>query len=165
LPANGRQENRKTMNKILSRTSHTKIKIIALAIALTVSACRGDDPAPLPETKKVSQMLTSSGAVWTPESITVDGVDVTDDLFPGFSITFLDETYSTTGTSPVWSSEDTWSFKDETATVIIRGSDQKEVTIAEISATRLKLTLDWPETTYGGRKSSLNGKHEFILSK
>ena len=138
---------------------------MALAITLIVSACGGDDPPPVSESKKVSGLLTSTGGVWTPESVTVDGVDVTSELFPGFSITFMNQTYITTGTSPVWPSEDTWSFKDETATVIVRGADQKEITITEISSTRLKLTLDWPETTYGGRKSSLKGKHEFILTK
>lgn len=139
-----------------------------MAIALIASACRGDDPTPLTQTQKVTQTLTSGGGKWTPSTsagVTVDGVDVTDELFAGFTITFLDGTYTTTGTSPVWPAEDTWRFKDETATIIIRGVDQKEVTISGISASQLKLGLEWSETTYGGRKSSLKGKHEFNLNK
>ena len=141
---------------------------MAVVIALIASACGGDEPTPLTQTQKVTQMLTSSGGTWTPApaaGVTVDDVDVTDELFASFTITFLDGTYTTTGTSPVWPAEDTWSFKDETATVIIRGVDQKEVTITEISAAQLKLNLVWSETTYGGRKSSLKGKHEFNLNK
>lgn len=141
---------------------------MAVAIALVASACGGDDPTAVAQTQKVTEMLTSSGGTWTPASaggVTVDGVDVTEELFSGFTITFQDGTYTTTGASPVWPAEDTWSFKDETAIVIIRGSDQKEVTIAQISSTELKLELEWPETTYGGRKSSLQGKHVFTLNK
>ena len=142
--------------------------MIAVAVTLIASACRGDDPAPVSQTEKVSQLLTANGGTWTPAAslgVTIDGVDVTNELFSGFSITFMNDTYTTTGTSPVWPSEDTWTFRDDAATNIVRGEDQKEVTITEISATRLKLTLEWPETTYGGRKSSLKGKHEFILNK
>ena len=141
---------------------------MVVAVALIASACGGDDPTPLTQTQKVTQMLTSSGGTWTPATasgVMVDGVDVTAELFAGFTITFKDGTYTTTGTSPVWPADDTWSFKDETATVIIRGVDQKEVTINEISASQLKLSLEWSETTYGGRKSSLEGKHEFNLNK
>ena len=59
-----------------------------------------------------------------------------------------------------------WQFKDENADVIIRGQDNKEITIREISATQLVLTLEWTvTTTEGGRQGSLKGKHEFILNK
>ena len=141
---------------------------MVVAVAIIASACGGDDPTQPTQTQKVTQMLTSSGGTWTPATVTgvtVDGVDVTDELFSGFTITFLDGTYTTAGTTPVWPSQDTWRFKDETATVIIRGLDQKEITITEISASKLTLSLEWSETTYGGRKSSLKGNHEFNLNK
>ena len=139
------------------------------AIAALVTACGSDpDPEPTP-VEKVTQQLTANGGTWTPAAsagVTIDGVDMTEDLFSGFSITFHEGTFTTTGTSPVWLREDTWRFKDQTATVIIRGQDNKEVAIEEISATQLKLTLEWTTTTSeGGRKASLKGKHEFILNK
>lgn len=148
----------------------TKISILALAAVCFLAGCGGSDPEPAPsQSEKVTQMLTATGGTWTPASssgITVDGVDVTEDLFPGFTITFQDGTFTTTGTSPVWLREDTWRFKDESATVIIRGQDDKEVVIEQISASQLKLTLEWSETTtQGGRKGSLKGKHVFTLSK
>lgn len=139
-------------------------------VACFVAAACGSDPAPAPaQSEKVREMLTAGGGTWTPASlsgVTVDGVDVTEDLFSGFSITFHENTFTTTGTTPVWLREDTWRFKDETAKVIIRGQDNKEITITDISATQLKLTLEWTETTTsGGRQYSLKGKHEFLLDK
>lgn len=150
----------------------TKVLVLALTATTALSGCGGSDPEPVvsAETEKVAEILTSSGGTWTPQpsaGVTVDGVDVTEALFPGFSITFHEKTFTTTGTTPVWLREDTWTFKDATAKVIIRGSDQREITITEISATQLKLTLDWTLTTHenGGRQGSLKGKHEFILTR
>lgn len=147
-----------------------KTAFAVLALAL-FSACGGSDPKPTPtEAEKVTAMLTGNGtATWKPAAtagVLVDGVDVTTDLFSGFSITFQEKTFTTTGTSPVWLRQDTWTFKDESAKVIIRGQDNKEITITEISETQLKLTLEWTQTTHsGGRAGSLKGKHEFILNK
>lgn len=155
----------------LLKTSILKtILFLTIAISCVLSGCGGDpEPTPLTESEKVTKLLTANGETWAPAAssgITIDGVDVTEDLFPGFTITFLDNTLTTTGTTPVWLRQDTWRFKDETAKVIIRGQDNKEVTITEISATQLKLTLVWTETTTeGGRKLSLKGIHEFILNK
>ena len=141
-----------------------------IAAALVASACGGGEPEPEPpsESEKATELLISGTGTWTPTSsagVTVDGVDVTDDLFQNFTITFKEGTYTTTGSSPVWPSQDTWRFKDETGTIIIRDHDEKEIAITEISASRLTLTLEWSETTYGGRKNSLKGKHIFTLDK
>ena len=150
---------------------HMKSHILTLALVCALSACGGSDPEPVPtESEKVTGLLTTSGGKWSlPASggVTIDGVDVTDDLFPGFSITFQVGTFKTTGTSPVWLRQDTWKFKDESAKVILRSQDNREITISEISATQLRLTLEWQETTTsgGGRQASLKGKHEFILNK
>lgn len=158
------------MKLLLSKNIATTLSVLALAAVSFLSGCGGSDPEPaLTESEKVTNLLTASGGTWTPKAssgITVDGVDVTDDLFPGFSITFQENTLITTGTTPVWLRQDTWRFKDESATVIIRGQDNKEVIIEEISASQLKLTLEWTQTTTeGGRQRSLKGKHEFFLNK
>ena len=145
-----------------------KVALLAFVVALSACGGGGSDPAPKTEADKRTEILTSGDATWTPATtagVTVDGTDVTDELFAGFTITFNDGTYTTPGTSPVWPAQDTWRFKDESATVIIRGSDEKEVTITQISATQLTLTLDWPlTTTKSGRSNSLKGKHVFTLN-
>jgi len=129
--------------------------------------CGGSDPT---AEEKVTKLLTSGNGTWEPSaaanSITVDGIDVKEDLFPGFTIRFTSDKIFTTGTSPVWLREDTWHFKEGSkATIIIRGMDDKEISINEISSTQLKLSLEWDQTTYGGRKASLPGLYEFILDK
>lgn len=158
------------MKPVQVKLIRPRTAVFGIAISFVLAACGGSDPAPT-AAEKVTQLLTAGSGTWTPASssgVTVDGVDVTDELFAGFSITFHENTFTTTGTSPVWLREDTWHFKDEAATVIVRGQDQKEITITEISATQLKLTLEWSQTTTtssGGRLLSLKGKHEFFLTK
>lgn len=154
-------------------TRHLLNTAFVIFITLCISAlsgCKKDDPKPqLTEAQKVTQVLTSNGGTWTPAAsgaITVDGIDVTQDLFANFSITFTANTFTTTGTTPVWLREDTWQFKDAAANVIIRGQDGKEITITEISDTQIKLSLTWDQTTYeGGRAKSLAGTYEFVLDK
>ena len=154
----------KTLQNLLSRTALA----VTLLSLLCIVSCKSDDPQPSAQ-EKVTKMLTDKGGTWTLPSVagvTVDGLDVTQDLFPGFSITFGDGTLTTTGTTPVWLRQDTWRFKDESATVIIRGQDNKEVTISEITADALVLTLQWDQQTFeGGRTKSIKGSHKFTLSK
>jgi hypothetical protein len=144
------------------------------ALCITFVHCGGSDPDPDPEPTEqeiVTEMLVSDGASWAPSGstgITVDGVDVTETLFQGFSIKFGENTFTTTGTSPVWEANDTWAFKGESSTVIIRGSDDEEITITNISESELVLTLEWDSLTTlppGGRAKSIPGTHKFTLTK
>ena len=126
------------------------------------------DPAPkLTEEQRVTKLLSANA--WKPPTTTgwvlVDGVDASE-LFVGFTITFTETGYTTTGTSPVWPATDTWKFLPGSTTEIIRGVDNLQVTIINVDDNTLKLTLFWDqETTTGGRKSSIRGKHEFNFSK
>jgi hypothetical protein len=155
-------------------TSRILSLVSLICLAVTFIHCGGDDPKPDPvvptPVEKVTEMLTAGTATWTPSGsagITVDGVDVTADLFEGFAIKFGESTFTTTGTTPVWLRTDTWQFTNENATAFTRGQDGKTVTITSISDTQLKLTLEWDQTTYeeGGRKKSIPGTYQFILNK
>jgi hypothetical protein len=146
-------------------------KMLVVAALFSVglmTACKKDGHSPTP-IQKTTQILTANGGTWSLPvvgGVTIEGVDVTQDLFAGFSITFADGSFTTTGTSPVWLRQDTWTFKDETATVILRGQDDKEITLTEVTATQVRLSLAWDQTTTeGGRSKSLKGKHEFTLIK
>jgi hypothetical protein len=150
--------------------------LLALTIVtLSFMACggKGGDPTPItpePTVKEQrTELLIAGGSSWSPSSsgIVVDGVDVTADFFSGFTIKFDATTITTTGTTPVWATTDTWSFKDDNANVIVRGSDSKEITITSISETELKLTLEWDQYTYeqGGRQKSIPGTYTFTLNK
>jgi hypothetical protein len=141
--------------------------ITPLIIVMFVSfaACKKNDPSPT-ETERVTKLLTGNWGLASSSGVTVDGLDVTQDLFPNFSITFSENTLATTGTTPVWLRQDTWHFKDESATVIIRGQDNKEITLENISEHELVLTLTWDQTTYdGGRSRSVAGTYRFSLTK
>jgi hypothetical protein len=125
--------------------------------------CSGD-PEPSIE-EKVARMLYGT---WLPalseSAISLDGNDVQDEFFQGFTITFEKEKFTTTGTSPVWLREDTWWFKPGTdGTHIIRGMDEEEIVIERISDNELILKLNWSEITTNGRMNSFPGVYTFTL--
>jgi hypothetical protein len=139
---------------------------ILLSFASLLGSCSED--AEISPEEKVRKLLTS--ATWKPASgtpITLEGNDVQDELFSGFTIKFTKDRIITTGTSPVWLREDTWHFKaGSKATVLIRGMDDTEISILEISKSQLKLSLKWDQTTFEpGRLASLPGTYEFTLGK
>ena len=150
------------MRKLLSLTA------LALTATLFVH-CGGSDGEPSAE-DQVLKTLTANGGQWGQNSsstVEVDGVDVTEELFDGFTITFGDKTYTTTGSSPVFPSSDTWTFKTNTeGMVLIRASDDKEITINSLTDSELVFTLVWDQTTTsGGRQRSIPGPHVFSLKK
>jgi hypothetical protein len=147
--------------------------ITSLVVVTTLSTITSCDDGPTPtKVEKATKLLTQNGGTWSPSSasITMDGIDVTTEFFDGFTMTFTEEgTVTTTGTSPMWLREDTWSFKDATASVFVRGQDDAEITIVELTKSSFVFTMEWDQTTYeeddGGRKRSLPGTYEFKLSK
>jgi hypothetical protein len=147
---------------------------VLAAIIVTIVACgghhAGPDPTPEPTQKeKVTAQLTKDGGTWSlPASggILVDGTTDASEYFKDFSIKFAATTFTTTGTTPVFLRTDTWHFKDDNANVIIRGQDNKEITITSISDTQLKFSLTWDQTTTEpGRTKSIPGTYSFILNK
>lgn len=132
--------------------------------------CKKDRVEPqVTEEERVTNLLTAGGSSWTPmptNGILLDGVDVSEELFDGFTIQFSTNQITTTGSTPVWLRQDTWQFKSGSTSIIIRGQDSKEVTIESVSETELRLTLDWEQTTYeGGRANSLPGRYQFVMNK
>ena len=98
--------------------------ILLFVVLSLLSGCKKDAPKPVPtEAERVTTLLTAGK--WNPSSsapnwVLVDGVDASE-LFVGFSITFTETGYTTTGTSPVWPATDTWKFLPGSTTEIIRG--------------------------------------------
>lgn len=110
--------------------------------------------------KQLKLLLT--GKPWVIESVTVDNVDESD-LFTDLELTFADGTLSTSNGVPVWEESDTWEFTDSQATAFTRG-DGVEVTIDQLTKTKLVLTLTWDQTTIGGgRTESIEGEHTFTF--
>lgn len=152
------------MRKLLSL-----IVLGAVSIGFIQCGGGGGDPAPTAE-QLVLEKLTANTGKWggnATSTVVVDGLDVTDDLFSNFSITFTEGSYTTTGTSPVFPSTDSWTFKAGTeGTVLVRASDDKEMTISSLTDSELVFTLVWDKTTTsGGRSKSIPGPHVFTLKK
>ena len=151
----------------MKRNSKRTIGLLFLLSLLTFFGCGGDEPT---KQEKVTKLLTQNGGVWEPSaaanSITLEGIDVQDELFPDFQMTFTKTQITTPGTSPVWPASDTWIFKDKNADVLIRGSDDREITIVSVTSTELIIQMSWDQTTYEtGRTASLPGLYQFTLTK
>jgi hypothetical protein len=128
-------------------------------------SCGSSDLSP---EEKVTKLLSSGTwqSTTAGSSIKIGPDDVTDDFFQGFTLRFTKDQFFTTGNSPVWLAQDIWHFKQGSkAGVIVRGMDDREITIVEVSSTVLKFSLEWDQTTYGGKTSSLPGVYEFTLTK
>jgi hypothetical protein len=133
---------------------------LAFIVVLTgLMSCKDDDPSPQ---EKATNLLTSS--TWKIKTVSVDATDRTS-LYPGLTLTFTATGYTTTNGGVIWPADGTWSFKDQSATVITR-SDGLEITIQELSETSLKLAFTWAKTTLGsGRVQSVSGQHVMTFSK
>jgi hypothetical protein len=156
-----------------------RFTLALLSIVVLLSNCgKKNDPGPVPPTPKTeaelrAAILTGGTGTWTPSSsnpITVNGLEVSE-LFQGFTISFTGTgtggTYTTTGTTPVWARSGTWTFVGDDGLKFTR-EDNLEVSISDITATSLKLSLEWDETTYEeptGRSNSIAGTTVFTLSK
>jgi hypothetical protein len=142
---------------------------IVAFLFFSLSCSKKDDAKPT-EQQRITKLLTNGTGTWSPSTtagVTVDGLDVTEDLFKDFTITFTEDKLFTTGTTPVFLREDTWQFKDETGAVILRGQDDKEIKVEAISENELQLSLEWDQTTYeeGGRIRSIPGTVVFTMNK
>jgi hypothetical protein len=141
---------------------------LVVAFLLVLSACKKDDAKPT-EQQRITTLLTKGTGKWIPSAsggVTVEGLDVTEDLFKDFTITFTADKLFTTGTTPVFLREDTWHSKEGNPSIILRGQDDKEITIEAISETELQLSLEWDQTTYEeGRQRSIPGTVVFAMSK
>jgi hypothetical protein len=145
--------------KKYSRTFISLSALILFVSCFLFSSCKENE-----ETAPNETLALLSSGTWHIINVTVDGVE-RDDLFIGFTLTFLPETYTSTGGNPVWTSSGTWAFANSTSSVMTR-DDGTMVTIASLTDTSLTLTLQWNQTTLGGgRINSISGKHVFEFNK
>jgi len=167
--------------KLFSNSTITSFFLFSLIV---ITACKEDEPS---QQEKYTQLLTQNGGQWSPaagsNAIILEDIDVTDELFPGFTVKFTSDLITVTGTSltpsgisPVWFSPDdpdmpytpdTWGFKDPNVNVadVIEVGSGREITIVSITATELVLQMEWDGDPTYGRTSSLPGVYTFTLTK
>ncbi len=140
--------------------------ITTLFVAISVSGlvlfsgCKKDDPQP--ETDRVKGLLLANA--WRIQTVSIDDTDQTT-LFTGLTLSFTNTNYSTTNGGVVWPASGTWSFSDNTGKKILR-SDGQEITVTEVTATNLELSLTRAKGTLAlGRVSSVAGNHVFTFIK
>ncbi len=148
------------MKKSNKATSILYLLPVVLMVMLSgLMSCDDDEPT---AQETATNLLTS--AVWKIKTVTVDAVDKSS-IYPGLTLTFTATGYTTTNGGAIWPASGTWSFTDQTATVITR-NDGLEITIQELTETSLKLAFNWTKTTLGsGREQSLSGQHVLSYSK
>ena len=105
-------------------------------------------------------MLTAN--TWTMQSLTIDGV-ADNTFFQGLKVTFTATGFTAVNGEPVWPASGTWAYTDANAQSFKR-DDGVVVTIQNISATTLQVSIPWTQTTTG-RVSSVSGTHVFTFTK
>jgi hypothetical protein len=126
-------------------------------LTVTIDSCKKD----LPNVLDVNRQLLTT-RTWEINTVTVDGVEKTA-AFAGLTLSFQDGSYSTSHGTVVWPASGTWTFKDDSGSLILR-NDNIEITITSITARQLVLELVWNKNTLGsGRVGSIAGKHVFTF--
>jgi len=145
------------------KTFNYLFSLLIMISLITFSNCGDTKKDPVPtEAEKTTKLLTA--ATWKLQSLTIDGVS-DNNFFKGLTITFSATGYTTTNGDPIWPASGTWDYADgPTSARKIKRNDNVEVTIDEITASNLTLSLQWDKTTTGGRTSSIPGKHIFKLT-
>jgi len=135
------------------------LPVVLMVMLSGLMSCDDDEPT---AQETATNLLTSS--TWKIKTVSVDATDRTS-VYPGLALTFTATGYTTTNGGVIWPASGTWSFKDQTATVITR-NDGLEITIQELTETSLKLSFNWTKTTLGsGRVQSVSGLHILTFSK
>lgn len=165
--------------KIIDRSISILIAALAITALLIIQSCGGDgDPDPDPEpTAAELAVINLTNGTWKVNSVTVDGVDKTS-MFTNMSITFtpasmtngkpssLNGSFTSTNGGLVWPSSGNWSFTNTNDGTNLSRSDGLSIQLTTLTATSLKMSLAWSQTTYGeGRAKSLKGQHEFTMGK
>jgi len=125
-----------------------------------INGCKED----VPQTPQQVVTAQLTAGTWRLETVLIEGEDGAQ-LFNNFTLVFTETGYTSTGTTPVWRRQGTWTFLNEEATRINRDGEV-DVDIVSIDDTTLRLALIWNQETFeGGRSQSLRGRHEFTLRK
>jgi hypothetical protein len=95
------------------------------------------------------------------KTVAIDGIDKTS-LFANMTLTLADKTYTSTNGGGAWPATGTWAYATNSTTVITR-NDGLQITIDEITDSKLKLSFDWAKSTFGGRVNSVGGKNVFTF--
>ncbi len=136
-----------------------------ICLALLLVSCGGDDGPKTPEEEQLEKL---AGVTWGDQNasggggstvpapagtVIVDGQDVSAN-FIGFSLSFTDGQYNTTGAEDLFSATGTWAWVDEDAQQLLL-DDGKQITILELTETIFRFSFIFNAT--GGEANSAEG--------
>jgi hypothetical protein len=103
------------------------IKVFALLITIMVWSCDPDDPSGPTLQDEAFAALAGNWSLGTTGSIVLDGQDVSLN-FPGFSLSFADDTYQTSNGGSLFNATGTWKWVNQNAQQLALDTGE-EVTI------------------------------------
>ena len=110
--------------------------LLSISLLLFIMNCGGDDPSEPDQTpQEIAEALFTGTWNLNAGSITLDGVDVTDDYL-GFTLNVMVGTYSTTNAGELFPASGTWSWVGTSDAQVTTGSG-KEITLSTLSETNL----------------------------
>jgi hypothetical protein len=130
-----------------SRSSINMVSVFCL-LALAFAGCSKKNSQTAAEQ---NTNILASGT-WNISSVMVDNTDQSS-MYTGMTLDFTSGAYTTTNGKVVWPASGSWSFASSDGKVINRG-DGIDVTVSQITDSKLVLELDWAKSTFGGRVSS-----------
>lgn len=127
---------------------------------IALLSCCKDDPSTIEDPNKAKLVR-----LWNASEVRLDGQDITHPGFTDFNIEFkANGNYLVNNGLPVFtSSEDTWTFKKNSESVIILNGIQASIAFFD-NDNVLHLTFTLPNAPIGGRTKGLNNDYQFILN-
>lgn len=124
------------MNYIPTRESLV-LSLVMLSLFAGVSSCGGGGGEPEKTPQEIAQELLLT--TWNMTAITLDGSDVSE-LYPGFSITIGDGSFTTTNAGGLFPAQGTWDWVGDSDNMIMTGRG-KSITITTLSASSAVLSF------------------------
>lgn len=147
------------MKKIITTWKIWFVLCVILLVVVMLSACDNQDP----ESKGDVAIKKLTAKTWTLQSASLDGTEITNQ-FAGLALNFTSTGFTVANENILWPSGGTWAFTDASATAFIRGNDQLEIRILELTRDTLKVELTWTKTTFTtGRAQSVSGVYLFVF--
>jgi hypothetical protein len=148
----------------MKNTMRIFIHVLAVSLLVGFASCDPVPPTPEPTEAEKRTTILTTGGTWNLQSVTVNNVDQTE-VYEGLTLSFSSSGYTATNGGTIWPTSGSWDFTNDAGTTISR-SDDLEISVTEITQSKLVLGLSWSTTTLGpGRTNSLAGAHVFTFTR
>jgi hypothetical protein len=154
------------MAKRINRNKRRDVLLGLIGLALLIigflTSCGPDDAVELSTAQELA--FEKLAGEWTLKngegSIQLGGSDISMN-YPGFSLSYESDTYTTTNAGTLFSASGTWEWLDEEARVIVL-DDGKEITLVELTTTSFTFSFNY---TGGSRRAGLPGDYVIQVLK